>query len=186
MNNQQLLDEILGVLRLVKEDKAKLEQIHTYMLEEIYEEEKTLIPKKYKKIINSIAQSIDCGFICYFNVKTNEIIEIPKEIDDVEELYENDLEKIDKLKEKIVFEPLESFDSFKIMERFADNVSDQVFQDKLYNALNRKRPFANFKNTIDYSDYRQDWFDFKQAALEEVVSDQFESVGLYSSCSEEI
>ena len=48
------------------------------------------------------------------------------------------------------------------MEGFADKVPDGRLQQKLINALNKKRPFANFKYIIDNSVYRQDWFDYRQ------------------------
>jgi len=36
--NQELLDEILGILRTVMDDREKLEIIHNFFLNEIYEE----------------------------------------------------------------------------------------------------------------------------------------------------
>jgi hypothetical protein len=69
----------------------------------------------------------------------------------------------------IVFEPLESGKSFKIMEQFAEQLSDSKLQNKLFIALNNKKPFANFKYLIDNSLYRQDWFDFKKHWLENRV-----------------
>ena len=52
MNAQQLLNEILPILSIVKEDKKKLEKIHRFLMDEIYEEpEKTEIPGKYNNNI---------------------------------------------------------------------------------------------------------------------------------------
>ena len=78
-------------------------------------------------------------------------------------------------KNKIVIEPLESHESFKIMEGFVEQVPDLSLRNKLINALNRRKPFANFKYLIDDSAYRQDWFDFRQAWLEEYVYGLLES-----------
>jgi len=44
-------------------------------------------------------------------------------------------------------------------------------QDKLINALNRKRPFANFKFIIDSSPYRREWFGFKKQWMEDHVKE---------------
>ncbi len=52
-------------------------------------------------------------------------------------------------------------------------------QNKLSNALERRKPFANFKNLIDNSDYRHDWFDFKQSCLEEHVYETLQVEGFY-------
>jgi len=37
--------------------------------------------------------------------------------------------------------------------------------------LANRKPFANFKNIIDNSDYRQDWFDFKKWYLQNHVKE---------------
>ena len=36
---------------------------------------------------------------------------------------------------------------------------------KLLNALNNRKPFANFKNIVETSSFRQAWFDYKQGHL---------------------
>ena len=38
------------------------------------------------------------------------------------------------------------------------------------NILENKKPFQNFKNKIDQSHFRQDWFDFKQKEIEKKVA----------------
>ena len=86
------------------------------------------------------------------------------------EAFQADLDKIYEQKAKFIkFEPLESFESFKIMERFIDQVTDMHFQSELSNILQRRKPFQNFKYAVDNSDFRQQWFDFKQKELEEIV-----------------
>ena len=74
----------------------------------------------------------------------------------------------------IKFEVLESFESFKIMERFSEQMTDEKFKFKLRDILEKKKPFQNFKNTIDQSGFRQEWFDFKQNELEKIVESQLE------------
>lgn len=129
-------------------------------------------------IITEIAQELDCGNNCYYNSKTNEIVAIPafSQISDEEEfkeLFRENLTKVNnKKKEFIKFEVLESFESFKIMERFVEQVTDQNFQSKMENILQRKNPFQNFKHSIDNSNFRQKWFDFKQSELEKTVKSQ--------------
>lgn len=136
--------------------------------------------KDLSKIIRSIAQELDCGCACYLHLKTNEIIAIPNfsEMIDEEAFEENfgiDLEKIQEDKnDYIKIEVLESFESFKIMERFSDQVSDKKFQIRLETALNNKKPFGVFKHLIDGSEYRQAWFDFKQNEIEKKVKNILE------------
>ncbi len=49
------------------------------------------------------------------------------------------------------------------MEDFLETIEDKQLHELLINALNRPKPFRNFKLQIDnFGDYRQKWFDFKQ------------------------
>ena len=130
------------------------------------------------KIIKEIAQELDCGFVCYYNPKTDEIVAIPNfgqmsDEDEFREAFSEELKKVTKNKaEFIKIEVLESFESFKIMERFISQIADKQLQAELENILERKKPFQNFKNRIDNSDYRQKWFDFKKIELEKIVETQ--------------
>lgn len=130
------------------------------------------------KIISEIAQELDCGNDCYYNPKTNELITIPNfgemlDEDEFRESFEAELKKVTKNKSEFIkIEVLESFESFKIMERFIAQIVDKQFQSELENILEHKKPFQNFKNRIDNSDYRQNWFDFKQNKVEKIVETQ--------------
>ena len=131
-----------------------------------------------QNIIKEIAQEIDCGFDCYYNLKTLEIITIPNfgqmsYEDEFRDAFSTELGKIKKNKaEFIKIEVLESFESFKIMERFVSKIADKQFQAELENILERKKPFQNFKNRIENSGFRQNWFDFKRKELERIVESQ--------------
>ena len=131
-----------------------------------------------KKIIKEIAEDIDCGMICFINTDTLETEKVPQTFFEDPEEYEMmtgmtveemGLKYLD-WENYISVEPLESYVSFKIMEDFVKTITDEILQNKLIDALNRRKPFANFKSIIDDSDFRQDWFDFKQQQSEEHVS----------------
>ena len=130
------------------------------------------------RIINEIAQELDCGNDCYYNTKTDEIVSIPNfgQISDEDEFrtaFSAELKKVTKNKKEFIkIEVLESFESFKIMERFVSQITDKQLKAELENILVRKKPFQNFKNRIDNSDFRQNWFDFKQNELEKTVENQ--------------
>jgi hypothetical protein len=133
-----------------------------------------------KNIVKEIAENLDCGNNCYYNSKTNEIVTIPNfsntsDEQELKEFFRDDLNKINNQKADFIkFEVLESFESFKIMERFSEQMTDEKFKLKLRDILEKKKPFQNFKNTIDQSDFRQEWFDFKQNELEKIVESQLE------------
>jgi len=67
----------------------------------------------------------------------------------------------------VLIEPMMSGNSFRIMADFAEmEVRNQNLRSRLIRALNRSRPFANFKHIIDYSDVREEWFEFRQKKYE--------------------
>lgn len=180
MNKSQLQNEILAIIRTVFDDKKALEKIHAFLIAEIYEEpEPEKIPTKYKKVVSEIADGLSAELICFFNPDTFEVEDIPKELAyDPEEFemmtgetFESAGLKHDEWNNCITIEPMESHESFKIMEYFVDEIKDTNFQEKLINALNKKKPFANFKYLVENSDYRQKWFDFRKARYELYVWD---------------
>jgi hypothetical protein len=195
MNAQQLLNEILPILHSVKEDREKLQKILDFLLEEVYvePEEEFVIPKKYRELIHSVAENIDCGLVCFINPETLEVEDIPKGMLDgfsdfsINPEFEDEVEDEQKFLHEdwetyITVEPRESSESFKIMERFVDEVNDKNLKNKLINALNNRKPFANFKNIVESSDYREDWFAFKQRQLEILVWDELEyELGKYEN-----
>ena len=181
MQAQKLLDQILPILYTVKEDPIKLQQILDFLMDEIYEEpeedDEIVVPEKYLKTVSEIADNIDAGFICFLNMDTLELEEIPKEMQ-YELEYLEDADDADDADDDgynfkhhtwencMTFEPLESHESFKIMRKFTDQLDDRMLQGKLNYALDNRKPFAKFKFLIDNSDYRQHWFDFKKHCLE--------------------
>lgn len=181
MKKNELMDEILAVLQLVKDDSKSLEKIHEFLMEEIYEEpQPDEIPGKYKNAVSSIAENLLAGFISYFNPDTGEVEEIPEKFDIDPEDFEimtgdspDDYElKHFSWENCIRFEPLHSSDSYRIMERFLDEVEDKSLRDKLDYALSNRKPFANFKHIVESSAYRQQWFDFRQKEWEYYVWDE--------------
>ena len=178
MNTNQLQNEILRIIRMVFDDKKALEKIHAFLVEEIFEEpEPEEIPEKYKKVVSEIAENLLVGMFCFFNPDTFEVETIPEAfVNDPEEFemitgetWESDDIKHENWQKCIEIEPMESRDSFKVMEYFVDEVRDNDMQNKLISALNRKKPFANFKYLIENSNYRQAWFDFRQKQYEYYV-----------------
>ncbi len=178
MNASQLLSQILPILRSVKEDKEKLQMILDFLLEEIYEEEpdeEIEIPEKYKKIVRDVAESIDCGFVCFLNPETLEVEFISENLCDPDEYelatgnnFEESHNHMDWEKCICVEQP-ESRISFRIMEDFVGEIKEKPLRNKAISILNNKKPFFNFKNLIEGSKYRNNWFAFKQQRLEQLV-----------------
>lgn len=68
---------------------------------------------------------------------------------------------------------MRSNESFQIMEDFVEFVNDKTLQNKLREALVRRKPFHNFKLLIDNSRYRDDWFEFQLEEAKKFVRKQF-------------
>ena len=117
------------------------------------------------KTIKEIADLIDCGHLCFLNKKNENIEYHPKEIDlffDEENPWQDVIDKIENNKnEYIRIEQMDSNQSFRVMEYFIEKIESEQLRKKLVIALNRPKPFRNFKYLIDNSDYRQNWFDYK-------------------------
>ena len=180
MNANQLMNQILAVLQTIQNDKNKLEKLYRFVVDEIYEEpEQEEIPEKYKKIVSEIADYLLSGMVCFFNPDTLEVEFLPKDMvyDPREfemttgEAWEDAEIKHESWLKCIEIDPMEPHDSFKVMEYFIDELDNEKMQERLINTLNRKKPFANFKYQVENSDYRQQWFDFRQKQWEYYVWD---------------
>jgi Uncharacterised protein family (UPF0158) len=130
-----------------------------------------------KEQIKEIAEQLDCGFRAFYHKQNGELIFVPnteKNFSMDTEAWEEELDKLDEnyLDYKEVH-AMESNDSFTVMEDFANQVNDTTLEEKLFNALNRKHPFREFKFVIDNSgEYRNAWFDFKNKRYFEWVENQ--------------
>ncbi len=136
-----------------------------------------LPPEKIKEI----ADMVDSGFRCMVHKQTGELLYIPDEckLPDIDfDAFNEEIEKFESSPfDYTVIMPMESRESFKIMEDFAEELYDSnPLKRKLFDALSRKRPFANFKWVIDNSgDYREKWFKFKDERMIQWVREQLES-----------
>lgn len=75
-------------------------------------------------------------------------------------------------------EPLESWESFNLMEDFIETVTDEADQDKLWSALRQRHPFSAFKEMSHYTGQREEWFAFKDERMKEFVERWMEDEGI--------
>ena len=131
------------------------------------------------KQIEEIAENLDCGMRCFYNLKTGEIkaiLNFYSWIGADEEPWEEELKEIDEnWGDYFEFVGFESHESFQIMVDFAENINDTGLQNKLINALNGRKPFQNFKWQIDNSgEFRQQWFDYKKMRYIQWIKEQID------------
>jgi hypothetical protein len=132
--------------------------------------------------IREVAELLESGLNVFYNLKKKEVIMLtPLQIeeydivinsDDYDEEYLNKMDnEFDFPTIKDIYENdedyyefgnMDSNDSFKLMRKFAENVTEKTLQMKLYNALNLPKPFRNFKSELEMSDSDlKNWFEFK-------------------------
>jgi len=129
--------------------------------------------------IEEIADNLDCGMRCFYNLTTGDIrtlLNFDNWIGADEELWEEESREIEEnWDDYFEFEGFETRESFRIMADFAERIDDLKLQEKLINALNRPKPFRNFKWLIDNSgEYRQQWFDYKKMRYVRWVKEQID------------
>jgi len=186
MKAPKLLEEILQIIHEVKDDEKELQRILDFLHEDmnnpLEDEPAEQLPEKYNGVVKEVASSIDAGFVCFLNTDTLEIDEYPRELLSNSYLYKmNSGVSLDELNLKytqwenyITIEPLETNESFRIMEKYAEQVDNSRLRAQLVNAIYNPKPYANFKRIIDNSDFRQDWFDFKDMQLQDYVKTMIE------------
>ena len=115
---------------------------------------------------------VEGGF--YLNTETGEILletEDLEECDQAEDLADNP--------GYCLIDPLSSHISFQIMEDFVDSLGDTKEAGKLQDALNRRKPFRQFKDTLhEHTNLSEAWYAFEQQELKRLAEEWCESNGI--------
>lgn len=125
--------------------------------------------------IRMIADLVDSGEKVWFHVHTHEVLSHPDPghhsfssewdylVEDVMDQVFLDYDNY------IEIPPPDPSTSYRIMAEFADTVSDVRFRARLLDALGGKKPFRFFRNAVEESPFREEWFDFLDARMQEYV-----------------
>jgi Uncharacterised protein family (UPF0158) len=99
-----------------------------------------------------------------------------------------DCEEDDELRERIDadsgkrylnIEPLDSHESFRIMENFAASLPESALKGRLFDALSRNKPFRRFNDVVHSEpSLRGHWFAFRDLAQERYARDWLEVNGI--------
>ena len=109
----------------------------------------------------------------YLDRETGEFIPITEEymaIDEEDEESEEYQEYIrvteDETGRYLYIEPMESHEAYKIMENFIWSLGDTKAADDLANAIQKRRPFYNFKETLYmYPELVDKWYAYKEESI---------------------
>ncbi|MFT4203067.1 MAG: hypothetical protein QM610_04065 [Chitinophagaceae bacterium] len=129
LSTTQYLDKILPILSVVKDDKTQLAKILAFLeqeiIPEIEQEEDATIPEKYTSLVHCIAQDLETGMTCHFNLDTLETEALPESISEYEDITGFDIEiQHTEWDNAITIEPMESSQAFKTTERFAQQLDN--------------------------------------------------------------
>ncbi|MGZ5071433.1 MAG: UPF0158 family protein [Methylobacter sp.] len=84
----------------------------------------------------------------------------------------------------LLIDPLDSYESFQIMEDFVDSLGDTKDAGRLRNTLNRRKPFRQFKDTLhEHTDLSDEWYTFEQKELERLAGEWCEKNGIEAEWS---
>ena len=67
---------------------------------------------------------------------------------------------------------------YEIMKRFCHTVGDETMQLELLKAINGSGAFRRFKNMIYRFNIRDEWYEFRDAALQKIAAEFLESQGI--------
>ena len=71
----------------------------------------------------------------------------------------------------------DSDEGYELMERFAESRPESE-SEKLFRALNRRHPFSTFRYAVEDLGILQEWYDFKDKALEELAEERLRDYGI--------
>ncbi len=112
---------------------------------------------------------------CFINMETLEVdIHVGEDAWTFEESGDTAIEEMNNPGKFLALEAVPTHESFRVIQAFIETVKDKSLQAKLAHALEKKRPFANFKFIIDNSSLRQHWFDFRDDAYTAIAKEWIE------------
>jgi len=120
-----------------------------------------------KLFLDDIAFALeDSAALWYIHKMTLEITFLSGDDDTDESADERD--KIEEnIDDYILIERLEPHVMFNLMEEFTEQVDKPGLKQQLQIVLSGKKPFANFRNTLNYyGDYLEEWYAFKNGFLD--------------------
>ncbi|MFZ2404328.1 MAG: UPF0158 family protein [Methylobacter sp.] len=135
----------------------------------------TSLKIKLDDIIDALTTRFDMvegGF--YLDTETGDVLLSTEGLDEGD--LPEDLENNPRYR---LIDPLASHESFQIMEDFVDSLGDTKEAGRLQEALNRRKPFRQFKDTLHERTGLSDaWYVFEQKELKRLSEEWCEGNGI--------
>ena len=134
-----------------------------------------------KEKLVEISGELEMKMKCFIHRQTQELVTFPDEllfgyIDEDDWIQETN--KVNSNPEAYIeIERMTAFESFQVMEDFANNIKDNWISRQLIEALEGKKPFAHFNHCIHNmpDHYKKAWFSFRQEKMIEFIQQQLET-----------
>jgi hypothetical protein len=128
------------------------------------------VPEKPEVYIEDIADKLEETMEYweqYLNIATGEFTALSDGtyIETDEELAE----KIDNSSDFVRLPNQYDIHEYDIMENFADIIENAQKRERLFRALNGKKPFRHFKDTLDYTGLTEKYYSFRALAYLEIA-----------------
>ena len=108
---------------------------------------------------------------CYIDLVKGKVV-LP-DID--EDISDEDAENEDRY---FYIEPITSHEGYEIMQDFAVLEESDEIRSRMFDVLERKKPFLNFKNALaDYPDIEKKFYEYKDNRLREILKDRLAECG---------
>jgi hypothetical protein len=129
--------------------------------------------------MNLLDELIDTYFMndmedAYYDVIEKQII-YDFDVDDMDET-EIDWDDEASFERYHIIPTITSPEAFQLMERFAESIGNE----RLFGALQKRKPFRRFKDTLDEIGLRDEWFAFEYQYGKEQIEEWLE--GLSNEC----
>lgn len=130
-----------------------------------------------EELIKEIAELLDIQEVVFLHKETHEILAYPiadgptdEEFDYIEQEV---MEVINADPDSYTrFDPLNSRESFQMMEDFVETIKNERLRTRLIDAISIKKPFRNFRNAVEDEGILDDWYAYKDAYLQMYVRDR--------------
>ncbi|MEM9052478.1 MAG: hypothetical protein AAGC47_10535 [Bacteroidota bacterium] len=131
--------------------------------------------KLSENTVREIADWLQCGLECWVHKVRGTMIFLPNSDDpyyDPEMWDDAFVDVAGREQEYLVFETMDSSHSYRIMEDFTFNLASCELKYELERALQGPKPFQRFKQSVERSNLRESWYNYKFDAHMDWVKSQ--------------
>jgi hypothetical protein len=117
------------------------------------------------------------SFNYYLDLENGNVVSLSR--DNFEEEFEEDPVDSDGYNHEIVenntdrfifIDPIDSRESFKIMEDFVSTILNDLIKNTLSSALSKRKPFRNFKDELNHlPEIQKEWYKYHEIEMEKIA-----------------